>query len=459
MDSEDFSTLPVDEQLRKLCDDSTHDTFEVSLMAFCTYYEEEDNLKTLKEFFLEHPAVDRLVELVGEISNHQFFVLAIKLLARINGYGPLMQSVNAGQCLRKLLEILANGTEENKPLVLSGVKVLSYLSCEPQFALHHFDDLMTLFLRQNRLITTFAKDDDVIVYILVTLINCLFKNDTNKATFLNEGGVTELLENLQLNDTRRKTFLFVTKLFRNLCKLYDRSKLLNNPAFLSYLLDISTIFLDDTAVQENVLWTLLNLTLNSRHAKGILNRVGGIQRISSMIRSHTENETVLNLAFTLFNQVSTRTTTRVAIAKEYGVENILSNLYAWEGHHNIQLMCLKVIDVLCTLSLCRKRLIREERLPTLLKWLIQHVDDKSFISSGLNICHKLSISAAETKQALQENCFTLFTTINDVHVDDMDIINITQVAHQNSTEAADYDSEDSIEEVPSSDSSSEEDYL
>lgn len=204
-------------------------------------------------------------------------------------------------------------------------------------------------------------------------------------------------------------------------------------------------------------------------------------------------------------------TTRVAIAKEYGVENILSNLYAWEGHHNIQLMCLKVIDVLCTLSmsnrsdcsdfennivffycfdsfsllgLCRKRLIREERLPTLLKWLIQHVDDKSFISSGLNICHKLSISgtilgltmnivfhlclsivilfsllAAETKQALQENCFTLFTTINDVHVDDMDIINITQVAHQNSTEAADYDSEDSIEEVPSSDSSSEEDYL
>lgn len=41
MDSEDFSTLPVDEQLRKLCDDSTHDTFEVSLMAFCTYYEEE----------------------------------------------------------------------------------------------------------------------------------------------------------------------------------------------------------------------------------------------------------------------------------------------------------------------------------------------------------------------------------------------------------------------------------
>lgn len=110
----------------------------------------------------------------------------------------------------------------------------------------------------------------------------------------------------------------------------DRSKLLNNPAFLSYLLDISTIFLDDTAVQENVLWTLLNLTLNSRmpwaclwidyllslfffrdfhnlgHAKGILNRVGGIQRISSMIRSHTENETVLNLAFTLFNQVSTR---------------------------------------------------------------------------------------------------------------------------------------------------------
>lgn len=161
-----------------------------------------------------------------------------------------MQSVNAGQCLRKLLEILANGTEENKPLVLSGVKVLSYLSCErmltplwlnsvwhaAQFALHHFDDLMTLFLRQNRLITTFAKDDDVIVYILVTLINCLFKNgtscfplfilqfshslDTNKATFLNEGGVTELLENLQLNDTRRKTFLFVTKLFRNLCKLY-----------------------------------------------------------------------------------------------------------------------------------------------------------------------------------------------------------------------------------------------
>lgn len=58
--------------------------------------------------------------------------------------------------------------------------------------------------------------------------------------------------------------------------------------------------------------------------------------------------------------------------------------------------------------------------------------------------------AAESKEALQMNGLSMFSKIHSVYNDDMDIIDITMRTEQNLASPADYESEDSAEDVPSS---------
>jgi hypothetical protein len=161
-------------------------------------------------------------------------------------------------------------------------------------------------------------------------------------------------------------------------------------------------------------------------AKGIVSKVdyqgGGLHCISQIIHKYEENETIQKLSLTLLNQISTRTTTRVSVAREFGVAKLMNLLFAWEKNQEIQIMCLKVIDVLCTLSLCRRRLAQEGRLQLLINWLCENVQERVFISCGLNIFHKLSISGmlisylnhliALFKDAFRFNCELTFSCIN-----------------------------------------------
>jgi len=310
-----------------------------------------------------------------------------------------------------------------------------------------------------KLLTQHIRNTELSIKILSCLVNCLYKNEKSKITFITEG-LFELY-NIEIVKERLRTFQYVSRLLRNLCKIEQvfRSRLITDK-FIIYLINMSREFLEDTVIQENILWALLNVTLNSRTAKGILNRVGGIAVVANVLNHYERNEVIQRLAVTLFNQISTRTTTRASVAKQYGIPAILDLLYSWEKSQDIQLMCLKTIDVLCTLSLCRRRLAQEGRLKKLIDWLCVNVENRPYISSGLNICQKLSISATESKEALLANGgFPMFATINQNYNEDQEIIAITLKTQQNLSTPADYESESSEEEVLSSGSSGEyEDY-
>lgn len=106
------------------------------------------------------------------------------------------------------------------------------------------------------------------------------------------------------------------------------------------------------------------LTRKSGAIKGTINQERAIPVIYEILRNHKGNLEIVLRAVTLLNQISTRSmlgswdgeliclaTTRVAVAKEGGVQVILDILYAHEGQHDMQSMCLRLIDILCTLSM------------------------------------------------------------------------------------------------------------
>jgi hypothetical protein len=121
---------------------------------------------------------------------------------------------------------------------------------------------MNIFLRGPRYLATFANDDEVCGHILASFINSLYKNgtftsssflftfilslivliyiDNAKMVFMSEGGISVIVESFQLNDIRRKTFQLLTKLFRNLCKIYGKYLIIVYSTFVSHLFSFKT---------------------------------------------------------------------------------------------------------------------------------------------------------------------------------------------------------------------------
>jgi len=113
-------------------------------------------------------------------------------------------------------------------------------------------------------------------------------------------------------------------------------------------------------------------------------------------------------------------------------------------------MCLKALDILCTLSSCRKRLAEEDRLPKLITWLLEHMENRSFVEAGLGICLKLAISSGDSRRALQEaGGNNLFISIGKYSNDQELTVQCVQCS-SSLTEPADYENESSDEEVLSS---------
>jgi len=200
---------------------------------------------------------------------------------------------------------------------------------------------------------------------------------------------------------------------------------------------------------------LVEYHFNSRDAKGELNQCGGVKLLFDVLESHFQNDTITFLVLALLNQISSRTTTRVAIARQNAVHKIFQVLWTWEQKPKIQLMCLKTLDILCTLSSCRKRLVEEGRLSRLIVWLTEKSDERSFIEPGLAICLKLAISSGDSRRALQEaGGSTFFLDINTKYSSDQEFICQCLQCSSSMLEEADYEKESSGEEVFSSDAES-----
>eukprot|EP01126_Amoeba_proteus_P007658 TRINITY_DN1274_c0_g1_i5.p2 TRINITY_DN1274_c0_g1~~TRINITY_DN1274_c0_g1_i5.p2 ORF type:complete len:163 (-),score=36.66 TRINITY_DN1274_c0_g1_i5:91-579(-) len=120
----------------------------------------------------------------------------------------------------------------------------------------------------------------------------------------------------------------------------------------------------------------------------------------------------------------------------------------------LQIMCLKLIDLLCTLSFNRKHLVQEGKLKDLISWFMktENFYKSELVEVALNVCTKLAMSAAETKQALQEcSGYAFISATNDAFPDNAEIQTLSVTALSSLMEVAAYDTETSDDEILSED--------
>jgi len=471
MQKVEFVLLEVNEQLRVVQADLEKQEV-ASLSWFCEQYtaapeatkeEKLELLRSLSSVLADRPLVESVLSGVANVVPSQsveVFTSAVWIFSKIEG---LEQAVSKAGNLVHLVSVLTQLSTDSSQVesIKNGLRALSSLAWDKDvrdaMALEGVMSMITTLL------TNQGTDREVVMAILAALTNVFYQCLYNKQTFVRSGGLTILLTHARakINDSALMDLAIVT--LRNLCCGGDpfhpagddhRTSLAATEGLISFLMEVSQTHAANATLQDHVLWTFLNLSLNSRLIKGTLNQSQSIPLIFSILENHKDNPTVVLRVVTLLNQISTRTTTRVAVAKQDGIPVILNTLYTQEGRAEVQLMCLRLIDILCTLSLCRKRIAQENRLKTLLTWLLKEesISRRDYIEVGLNICQKLAMSAAESKQALQDcSGYTFFVTVNSHFNNDQDIQYLTVTGMSSLAETAEYENESSEEEVLSSD--------
>lgn len=446
MQSTEFLALPVGSQVALLSTSLEQGQSEL-LFTFCDHYESNDQ-EVLAEWAVGNmPEAERLIALTMGVTDVVLFAKTMKICARIDG---LEQTVCHAGGLSMLVTGVANNPT-NFELVKSSFQTFGFLCSNAQIRENtiYLDGAIGISVK---MLNRYISEPSICVHILTALTNFFYRCVKNKIAFSNDGGFAALLPLLRTPITEPVAEA-LSRVFHNLCslKMEYRNQMMSFD-LMKHLLDLATNYLTNPIIQENLLWALLNITLNSRNAKGEFNQRGGVPIIFQILQTHSENPTVIHLAVTLLNQISTRTTTRVAVAAQHAIAIVLDLLWKWDSDPKIQVMCLKTIDILCTLSSCRKRLAEKDRLSKLIKWLDEHVEVRPFIESGLEICLKLAISSGDSRRALQDaGGNSLFINVNTRYTTDQELTCTCVQCSSSLTEEADYENESSDEEVLSRD--------
>lgn len=314
------------------------------LTLFCEQHSSGD--KIVSECFLTDMAVaETFIALAVEKTEPALFASCMRICARIDG---LEQTVCHAGGLAKLVQGLQSHPTDVQ-LVKNTFQTLGFLGSNTHVRENTFylDGAIGLSVK---MLVQYQSDPTVCVCIVAALTNFFYRCVKNKLAFANEGGISALLPLLKSTPPEPLAHALSLAL-HNLCnqKMENRIEMMSL-GLIRNLIDLSQNHLSNSKIQQNVLWALLNLTLNSRAAKGEVNQNGGIPAIFQILNTHPEDQSVVYLVLTLLNQLSTRTTTRVAVAAQGAVHLILEVLWKFPQNGNIQLMCLKTLDMLCTLS-------------------------------------------------------------------------------------------------------------
>eukprot|EP01127_Copromyxa_protea_P010334 TRINITY_DN2515_c0_g1_i1.p1 TRINITY_DN2515_c0_g1~~TRINITY_DN2515_c0_g1_i1.p1 ORF type:complete len:489 (+),score=113.33 TRINITY_DN2515_c0_g1_i1:41-1507(+) len=480
MQKEDFVVLDISAQLPLIQEGL--DNHEVSRLTwFCeqhtpkpdaTLEEKEELLSSLNQASDQKELLESILSstvMKTPTQDPDLFVSAMWLFSKLDGLEQTVSEVGGLAHLISVVNLHVPNLDKGT-LIANGLRTIACLACDKEvreaMVLEGVMHLIVSVLKSRAI-----GDKEITLACLSALNNILFQCLSNKQSFVREGGVGPLFaairSYIEAKDLKVLELCVVT--LRNLCSISnpyaspsgdDHRIALINEGTIKLLLDLSNLYPMSETIQTNVIWSLLNISINSRAIKWTINQEHAIPVVYEIIRNHKDNLELVYNGVSLLNQISTRTTTRVAVAKEGGVQVILDILYANEGQYKLQSMCLTLIDILCTLSLCRKRIAQENRLRNLLSWLMkeENMARREYVESGLNICQKLAMSAAESKQALQDcSGYTFFVTVNSVYNDDQDIQYLTVTGMGSLSDAAEYENESSEEEVLSSDGEEDDD--
>jgi hypothetical protein len=306
--------------------------------------------------------------------------------------------------------------------------------------------------------------------ICKTLNNCCHKSTSNKLAFIEEGGVNFLLENILTSDSvGEKLRENASTLIRCVCCAEEKRDVLMENCKDALIQDLVDIMEYQNKREEanmkilvNLMWALLNLTINREDFKIDFGNSGGFLQVFQVMNDYPQEECVQKTGSILVLQMCTKTANRKRVGKSGGVRalmEILTNFLKGRFDDVLE-KALEALNRICTHSCNRKR-VCEYGFNSLVYLLNETKQRRDIATQCVKLFSTLASGANDSRTSLRNtNLATLLQTVKNIYSSDNAINNEIQnilgkmfkqseAEYENSDDSSNTDSDDFFDNLDS----------
>jgi hypothetical protein len=212
----------------------------------------------------------------------------------------------------------------------------------------------------------------------------------------------------------------------------------------------------------NLMWSLLNLTINREDLKLEFGSSGGFSQVFQVMNDYPQDESVQKTGSTIILQMCTKTSNKKKVGKSGGVRALMEILINFlKGRFDDVLeKALEALNRICTHACNRKR-VCEYGFNSLVYLLNETKQRRDIASQCVKLFSTLASGANDSRAALREtNLATLLQTVKSIYSSD-NIINVeiqtilgkmfksSEADYENSDDSSNTDSEDFFDNLDS----------
>jgi len=389
----------------------------------------------------------------------------LRIFCQIDGSN---RSLNSPQFIRYLENMLEH-YQDNDELIDEVASVLAILAINDSFRNENGLEKIVRLL-YSLLQTKTETNATLSSRICKALNNCCHRSTSNKLAFIEEGGVPFLFENILTSDSISEPLREnASILIRCICCAEEKRDILMESSKDALVQDLVDIMEYQSKREEknlkilvNLMWAILNLTINREDLKTEFGNSGGFPQIFQVMNDYPQDEAVQKTGSTIILQMCTKTSNKKKVGKAGGVRALMEILINFlKGRFDDVLeKALEALNRICTHACNRKR-VCEYGLNSLVYLLNETKQRRDIASQCVKLFSTLAGGANDSRTALRAtNLATLLQTLKTIYTNDTFInFEIQTIStkmfkqseddFENSDESSNSDSEDFFDNLDS----------
>jgi len=389
----------------------------------------------------------------------------LRIFCQIDGSN---RSLNSPHFIRYLENLLEN-IQDNDELIDEISSVLAILAINDSF--RNDNGLEKIIRLLYSLLQTKTESNPTLSSrICKALNNCCHRSTSNKLAFIEEGGVSYLLENILTSDTAGEMLREnASILIRCICCAEEKRDILmesSKDALIQDLVDIMEYqnkrVEKNLKILVNLMWAILNITINREDLKSEFGNSGGFAQVFQVMNDYPQDEAVQKTGSTIILQLCTKTSNKKKVGKAGGIRALMEILINFlKGRFDDVLeKALEALNRICTHACNRKR-VCEYGFNSLVYLLNETKQRRDIVSQCVKLFSTLASGANDSRTALRAtNLSTLLQTVKSIYPND-NFINFeiqtistkmfkqSEADYENSDDSSNSDSEDFFDNLDS----------
>lgn len=269
-----------------------------------------------------------------------------------------------------------------------------------------------------------SKNNVIVQRTCKALTNVCFHSVQPKLCFLENGGLTILLTILKGDTASVPAKRCCAQLLRTIVHLNDEN---HHTLLLSAETPIENVVramgenTEDALTMWHFLWTVLNFSINQRHAKKDFGKLGVCQLIIQVMKLYPGETYLQQTAITTLRQLATIVSNRMILAREEFPSVLVDLMGQPSSTPSLIITILETLRRLCLTGLNRKLLATSPLLSKFREVAKVHIDNAEIANVALSVLANLAHGANATRQGLKDNGIIEF-------------LNSVMVKHHNNSE-------------------------